>query len=125
MWPDEAPFHTPVFVATHTTRDRWVRPGATTFHFVNDAIEAALDQAREAAGDRDVRLAGGGARILEYLNAGLIDEFTVALSPLPIGTGIRLFGGVDAGRVDLEPVRAEPSSRVTHLTCAVRSGSCP
>lgn len=64
-WPEEAPFHTPVFVVTHEKRDPWERPGGTTFHFVNDGIEPALDQAREAAGDRDVRLAGGGATILE------------------------------------------------------------
>ena len=74
-WPQEAPFHTPVFVVTHEKRDPWERPGGTTFHFVNDGIERALDQAREAAGDRDVRIAGGGATILEYVNAGLIDEF--------------------------------------------------
>src|SRR6202043_3050727 len=89
-------------------RDPWERPGGTTFHFVNDGIEPALDQAREAAGDRDVRIAGGGATILEYVNAGLIDEFTIALSPVLFGSGIRLFEGVDAGRVALEPVRAEP-----------------
>ncbi|MFG1624749.1 dihydrofolate reductase family protein [Kribbella sp. NPDC049227] len=120
MWPEEAPFHTPVFVVTHEKRDPWERPGGTTFHFVNDGIEAALDQARVAAGDRDVRIAGGGATILEYLNAGLIDEFSIALSPLLCGSGIRLFEGVDAGRIALEPVRAEPSPRVTHLTYAVR-----
>jgi dihydrofolate reductase len=65
-------------------------------------------------------LAGGGATILEYLNAGLIDEFSIALSPVLFGSGIRLFEGVDAGRVALEPVRAEPSPRVTHLTYAIR-----
>jgi dihydrofolate reductase len=120
MWPEEAPFHTPVFVVTHEKRDPWERPGGTTFHFVNDGIEPALDQAREAADDRDVRIAGGGATILEYVNAGLIDEFSIALSPVLFGSGIRLFEGVDAGRVALEPVRAEPSPRVTHLTYAVR-----
>ncbi|MDQ4051306.1 MAG: dihydrofolate reductase family protein [Actinomycetota bacterium] len=120
MWPEEAPFHTPVFVVTHEKRDPWERPGGTTFHFVNDGIETALDQAREAAGDRDVRIAGGGATILEYVNAGLIDEFAIALSPVLFGSGIRLFEGVDAGRVALEQVHAERSPRVTHLTYAVR-----
>jgi dihydrofolate reductase len=90
MWPEEAPF------------------------------EPALAQAREAAGDRDVRIAGGGRTILEYVNAGLIDEFSIALSPVLFGSGIRLFDGVDAGRVALSPVRAEPTERVTHLTYAVR-----
>src|SRR6476469_7992828 len=116
-WPEEAPFHTPVFRVTHEKREPWVRQGGTTFHFVNDGIETALDQARRAAGDRDVRIAGGGATILEYVNAGLIDEFSIALSPVLFGTGIRLFEGVDASRVALEPVRADPSPRVTHLTC--------
>ncbi|MFE2972476.1 dihydrofolate reductase family protein [Streptomyces sp. NPDC059340] len=119
-WPEDAPFHTPVFVVTHTKRDSWERSGGTTFHFVNDGIEHALDQAREAAGDRDVRIAGGGATILEYLNAGLVDEFSITLSPVLFGAGTRLFDGVDASRVALEPVRSEPSSRVTHLTYAVR-----
>jgi dihydrofolate reductase len=119
MWPEDAPFHTPVFVVTHEKRDPWERPGGTTFHFVNEGIELALEQAREAAGDRDVRIAGGGETILEYVNAGLVDEFSIALSPVLFGSGIRLFEGVDAGRVALEPVRSEASSRVTHLTYAV------
>jgi len=120
MWPEEAPFHTPVFVVTHEKRDPWERPGGTTFHFVNDGIGAALDQAREAAGDRDIRIAGGGATILQYVNAGLIDEFSIALSPVLFGSGIRLFDGVDASRIALELVRAQPSPRVTHLTYTVR-----
>ena len=120
MWPEDAPFHTPVFVVTHTKRDPWERPGGTTFHFVNDGIETALALAREAAGDRDVRIAGGAETIQEYLSTGLVDEFTIALSPVLFGSGIRLFEGVDAGRVALEQVRAEPTQRVTHLTYAVR-----
>ncbi|TCC17519.1 dihydrofolate reductase family protein [Kribbella speibonae] len=120
MWPEEAPFHTPVFVVTHEKRDPWERPGGTTFHFVNDGIEAALEQAREVAGERDVRIAGGGETILEYLNAGLIDEFSIALSPVLFGAGIRLFEGVDAGRIALEQVSAEHSPKVTHLTYSVR-----
>jgi dihydrofolate reductase len=118
-WPEEAPFHTPVFVVTHERRDPWERPGGTTFHFVDDGIGPALDRARDAAGDRDVRIAGGGATILEHVNAGLVDEFSIALSPVLFGSGIRLFEGVDAGRVALEQVHAEHSPRVTHLTYAV------
>jgi dihydrofolate reductase len=118
-WPEEAPFHTPVFVVTHQKRDPWERPGGTTFHFVNDGIVTALDQAREAAGDRDVRIAGGGATIVECLNAGLIDELSIALSPVLFGSGIRLFEGVDADRIALTPVRTEPTERVTHLTYRV------
>jgi dihydrofolate reductase len=120
MWPEDAPFHTPVFVVTHEKRDPWERPGGTTFHFVNDGIETALGRARDAAGDRDVRIAGGGATILEYVNAGLVDGFTIALSPVLFGSGVRLFEGVDDRRVALEQVRAEPTERVTHLTYAVR-----
>jgi dihydrofolate reductase len=120
MWPEEAPFHTPVFVVTHKQRDPWERPGGTTFHFVTSGIESALDQAREAAGDRDVRIAGGGETIVEYLNARLVDELHVALSPVLFGSGIRLFDGVDATRVALELRRAEPTDRVTHLNYTVR-----
>ena len=87
-WLEEAPFHTPVFVVTHEKRDPWERPGGTTFHFVNEGIESALDQAREAAGDRDVRIAGGGATIL----------------------------GVDPDRLVLNQARTAASTRVTHLT---------
>ncbi|MFJ5264858.1 dihydrofolate reductase family protein [Streptomyces sp. NPDC088387] len=119
-WPQEAPFHTPVFVVTHTKRDPWERPGGTTFHFVNDGIEHALDLARDAAAGRDVRIAGGGTTILEHLNAGLVDEFSITLAPVLLGAGTRLFAGVDASRITLEPIRSEPSSRVTHLTFAVR-----
>lgn len=81
MWPEEALFHTPVFVVTHEKREPWERPGGTAFHFINDGIKVALDSAREAAGERDVRVAGGGATILQYVSARLVDEFTIALSP--------------------------------------------
>jgi dihydrofolate reductase len=115
-WPEEAPFHTPVFVVTHTKRDPWERPGGTTFHFVNDGIESALLQAREAAGDRDVRIAGGAETIQEYLDSGLIDEFSITLAPVLFGTGIRLFDRVDPDRLALDQARTDASSRVTHLT---------
>src|SRR3954454_8635019 len=107
-WPEEAPYHTPVFVVTHEERDSWERPGGTTFHFVNDGIESALDHARAAAGDRDVRIAGGGETVLQYLTAGLVDESSTALSPVLLGAGVRLFEGVDADSFSLEPIRAEP-----------------
>ena len=119
-WPEEAPFHTAVFVVTHEKREPWERPGGTTFHFVNDGIQTALDRAREAAKNRDVRIAGGGATIVEYLNAGLVDEFSIALSPVLFGSGTRLFKGVDASRVALEPVGVETTQRVTHMTYAFR-----
>jgi len=102
-------------VLTHQRRDPWRRPGGTTFYFVNDGIESALGQAREAAGDRDVRIAGGGDAIQQYLNAGLVDEFSIALAPVLLGAGTSLFEGVDTERVALEQVLAAASPRVTHL----------
>lgn len=119
-WPEEAPFRTPVFVLTHQKRAPWERPGGTTFHFVNDGIERALERAREAAGERDVRLAGGGAAIVQYVNAGLIDELCIALSPLVLGAGVRLLEGVDANRVALDIMSSEPTERMTYLKYAVR-----
>jgi len=118
-WPEDAPFHTPVFVVTHTKREPWQRPGGTTFHFVNDGIESALAQARKAAGDRDVRIAGGAETIQQYLDAGLLDELSVTLSPVLFGSGIRLFDRVDAERVALKQIRSAASNRVTHLTYSV------
>ncbi|MGW0418055.1 dihydrofolate reductase family protein [Streptomyces sp. NPDC003015] len=118
-WPEEAPFHTPVFVVTHTGRDPWERPGGTTFHFVGDGIDSALLRAREAAGDRDVRIAGGAETIQQYLDGGLIDEFSITLAPVLLGTGIRLFDHVNPDRLTLNQTRTDPSSRVTHLTYTV------
>ena len=120
-WPDQAPFHTPVFVLTHEEREPWQRPGGTTFHFVSDGIESALAQARAAAGDRDVRIAGGAATIQQYLNAGLVEELSVAVSPMLLGSGRRLFDGVDAAHVGLERLSVESTQHVTHLTYAVRN----
>jgi dihydrofolate reductase len=118
-WPEEAPFHTPVFVVTHTAREPWERPGGTTFFFVDDGIESALDRAREVAGDRDVRIAGGAETIQQYLDAGLVDELSVTVSPVLFGSGIRLFDRLDADHLSLEQVRAVASDRVTHLTYRV------
>jgi dihydrofolate reductase len=85
FWPEEAPFHTPVFVLTHEVRKPWVRLGGTTFHFVNDGIESALGHARKTVGNRDIRIAGGANVIQQYLNAGLVDEFTIHYSPVFFG----------------------------------------
>ena len=119
-WPEEAPFHTPVFVLTKQVRSPWERPGGTTFHFVNDGIERALLRARNEAGDRDIRIAGGADVIIQYVNAGLVDEFAIALSPVLLGAGRRLFDGIDASRVSLDPMEAISSPMVTHLRYAVR-----
>ena len=118
-WPEDAPFHTPVFVLTKEVRSPWERPGGTTFYFVNDGIESALEQARDAAGGRDVRIAGGAHVIIQYLNAGLVDEFSLAVSPVLLGAGLRLFDGIDQSRISLEIVKAIDSRMVTHLTYRV------
>lgn len=119
FWPEEAPFHTPVFVLTHQARDPWKRPGGTTFYFVNDGIESALRQAREVAGGRDIRIAGGANVILEYLNAGLVDEIALAVSPVLFGEGTRLFDGIDQTKNELAIVEAIHSPLVTHLRYAL------
>jgi dihydrofolate reductase len=119
FWPEEAPFHTPVFVLTHQVRSPWERPGGTTFHFVNDGIESALRQAREVAGDKDIRIAGGAHAIVQYLNAGLVDEFSIALAPVFFGEGVRLFDGIDRRKVSPEIVEAIHSPLVTHLRYVV------
>jgi dihydrofolate reductase len=120
LWPEEAPFHTPVFVLTKQVRSAWERPGGTTFYFVNDGIESALRQAREVAGGKDIRIAGGAHAIIQYLNAGLVDEFSIALAPVLFGAGLRLFEGIDRRKVALEIVEAIHSPLVTHLRYAVR-----
>lgn len=120
-WPEEAPFHTPVFVVTHQEREPWERPGGTVFHFVNEGPEAALSQAREAAGDRDIRIGGGVSTVEQFLNAGLVDEFHLAVAPVLLGSGIRLFDGVDPDRVELVPRDAIRTPRVQHLYYDVRT----
>lgn len=90
-WPEEAPFHTPVYVLTHEKRDPWVRPGGTTFYFINEGTERALALAREAAGSRDIRISGGADVIQQYLNLGVVDELELALAPVFFGGGRRLF----------------------------------
>jgi dihydrofolate reductase len=90
-WPEEAPFHSPVYVLTNRKREPWERPGGTTFYFVNDGPERALELARESAGGRDVRIAGGATVIQEYLNLDAVDELEIALAPVLFGSGRRLF----------------------------------
>jgi dihydrofolate reductase len=94
-WGDNPPYHTPVFVLTHHARPSIEMAGGTTFHFVTDGIHAALQRAKDAAGGLDVRLGGGPATIRQYLQAGLIDEMHVAISPVLLGCGESLFAGID------------------------------
>ncbi len=90
-WPEVAPFRKPVYVLTHEKREPWPRPGGTTFYFVNDGLERALELARESAGAQDIRIAGGADVIQQYLNMGVVDELEIALAPLLFGGGRRLF----------------------------------
>ncbi len=114
-WPEEAPFHTPVFVLTHEKRDPWVRPGGTTFHFVNDGPERALERARAAAGDRDVRISGGANVVQQYLNLGVIDELEIALAPVLFGAGRRLFENLQEPAPRFRMDAVVEGSAATHL----------
>jgi dihydrofolate reductase len=115
-WGEDPPFHAPVFVVTHHAREPLPMQGGTTFHFVTDGIESALEQAKAAAGDQDVHLGGGASIAQQYLKAGLIDEMTVNLVPVLLGGGERLFDNLDGAEIGLEVVRAIEAPGVTHLT---------
>jgi dihydrofolate reductase len=114
-WGDNPPFHVPVFVLTHEARETITKEGGTTFTFVTDGIESALAQARDAAGDKNISIAGGANTIEQYLHAGLIDEMQIHLVPLMLGGGIRLFDQVDPELIQLEGTRVVESPGVTHL----------
>jgi dihydrofolate reductase len=117
-WGEEPPYHVPVFVLTHHPRAPLVMPGGTTFHFVTDGIDAALRQAREAAGDRDVRLGGGVATIRQYLHEGLVDRMHIAIAPVVLGAGEPLFHGMDMRSLGFEIVEHVPTARATHVVFA-------
>ncbi len=122
-WPDEdwkgwwgpnPPYHHPVFVLTHHPREPIPMEGGTTFNFVTDGIESALSQAFAAAGDQDVRLGGGPSTVQQYLKAGLVDELHVAIVPIFLGAGERLFDHLDGGPFGYECVELVSSPWVTH-----------
>jgi dihydrofolate reductase len=112
-WGDEPPFHLPVFVLSHHPREPLPMAGGTTFTFVSDGIRPALEQARAAAGDRDVTVAGGANTIQQYLAAGLLDELYLHIVPIVLGGGERLLANV--GDPKLEPVKVVASPTVTHI----------
>jgi dihydrofolate reductase len=121
-WGDDPPYHAPVFVLTHHEREPLEMQGGTTFTFVTDGAEAALAQARAAAGDGDVAIAGGAATVRQYLSAGLLDELRLHIVPVVLGAGERLFDGV--GDVALEQLEASGTGLVTHVTYrVVRTGA--
>ena len=118
-WGDEPPFHKPVFIVTHHPREPVAKKGGTTFNFVTDGIESALEQAREAAGGKDVALGGGANVAQQYLRAGLIDEMTLHVVPVLLRDGARLFDNLADAEIGLECTRVVEAPGVTHLTYRV------
>lgn len=114
-WGDDPPFHVPVFILTHHSREPVTKEGGTTFTFVTDGVEAALEQARAAAGDRNVHIAGGASVVQQYLQAGELDEIQIHVAPILLGSGTRLFDDLGPGLPQLEITRVIHSPAVTHL----------
>lgn len=114
-WGEDPPYGMPVFVLTHHARDPLVMKGGTTFTFVTDGLESALEQARAVAGGKDVALAGGANVVQQYVRRGLLDEFQVHVVPLLLGDGVGLFDHLGGEPIDLEIVRVVDSPAVTHL----------
>jgi dihydrofolate reductase len=122
-WPDESwrgwwgqnpPYHTPVFVLTNYARPSLEMEGGTVFHFVTDGIHAALERARAAAGSQDIRLGGGVATIREYLQARLVDEMHLAMSPILLGSGEQLFAGIDLLALGYKCTASVPGAKAVH-----------
>ena len=120
-WGEEPPYHCPLFILTHHPRPPLEMEGGTTFHFVTDGIEDALYRAKEAAGSRDVRIGGGASTVRQYLEARLIDEMHIALSPVVLGRGESLFGGLDLLALGYEVTEHLPSENATHVVFSRRS----
>jgi dihydrofolate reductase len=114
-WGDDPPYHNDVYVLTHHAREPVAMAGGTTFHFVTDGIERALERAKESADGRDVRLWGGADVINQYLAAGLLDELELHIVPVLLGGGARLFAGLGGAGVELEQIRAVEAPGVTHV----------
>ena len=114
-WGDNPPYHVPVFVLTHHARPPIHMQGGTTFHFITGGVHEAFDRAREAANGMDVRIGGGPNTIQQYLRAGLIDELHLAVSPVLLGRGERLFEGVDLRALGYECVEFVASEKATHV----------
>lgn len=121
-WGDSPPYHVPVFILTHHARPPIAMEGDTTFHFVTGGIHEALDRAREAAAGKDVRIGGGASTIQQYLREGLIDELHVAIATVLLGSGERLFEGVDLRALGYECVESVASEKATHVVLR-RKGS--
>ena len=114
-WGDNPPYHTPVFVLTHHARESITMNGGTTFHFVTEGVHAALQRAVDAAQGQDVRVGGGVATIQQFLRAGLIDEMHLAISPVLLGSGEHLFGGIDLAKLGYQCTEHVPTPKATHV----------
>jgi dihydrofolate reductase len=113
-WGEEPPFHQPVFILTHHAREPIPMQGGTTYHFITEGPERALELAREAAGGKDVHIAGGANCIQQYLNAGLVDHFTIHIAPILLRSGVRLFHDDAVGAKDLDIVYSDFDGRFFH-----------
>jgi dihydrofolate reductase len=114
-WGDEPPYHVPTFVLTHYAREPVEMKGGTTFYFVTDGIESALEKAKAAAGDRDIRIGGGPETIRQYLQARLIDELHLVQRPVILGSGESIFEGLNMRDLGYNVVRSVPGERGTHV----------
>ncbi len=114
-WGDDPPFHHPVFVLTHHLREPVQMQGGTTFHFVTDGIQAALERAFDAAGGRDVSVGGGAETAQQYLRAQLVDEVGIHVSPLLLGSGSRLFDRLDGGPVGFALVSSPAAAHLSYV----------
>jgi dihydrofolate reductase len=114
-WGDNPPYHEPTFVLTHHARKPIAMAGGTTFHFVTDGIESALSQAKAAAGGKGIRIGGGVNTIQQYLRAELIDEMHIAVSPVFLGSGESLLGGIDMLKLGYGVAKQVPGEKATHL----------
>jgi dihydrofolate reductase len=112
---EENLFKADVYVLTHEKREPWVQKGTTTFYFINDGIQNALEKARQSAKGKDIRIQGGADTIQQFLNAGLVDEFFIHIAPIFIGSGIRLFDGIDKDKYNLQIAEVITSDLTTHL----------
>lgn len=119
-WGDDPPFHHPVFVLTHHPRERRKMQGGTSFTFVTDGIDSALEQARDAAGDKDMTIGGGAEAIQQFLEAGLVDELQIHVVPVLLGGGARLLDRVDPDDVELETTTVMEAAGVVHLRYRAR-----
>ena len=117
-WGDDPPYHVETFVLTHHPRETIAMKGGTNFHFVTDGIHSALEQARTAAGDKDIRIGGGPATIRQYLSAGLVDEMHVAVRPVLLGAGEPLFTGLDLRALGYACTGWQAGERAVHMTIA-------